>query len=379
MKIRWVFLVLMACCARVEWVHAENLDTANAIVNAFEKKDAAALAQLIDTEVFSTAVMRGATLPPAMVKDLKRGIAAGAGKLATGLVRIMEPASAVAKLMRVVPRADKLYVLVRMDIVENETFEYIEFVIGKTQRIEDWSMLSRGGKASDFLRLFFSMLLDEDGLRQLYSINDQSGGGSIKAVQAMSAQMAKGDYAGAYASLSAMPDAYKKTRDWAMIRASLATLVGGRLYEEATEHLARKFGDDPIVRPMLIGYYAAKGDWDGAYHAVEAVEALFGEDGLLASQKAAILRAAGKFPEAIALGKRGILLEPDRKAQYWELIGTALMVKDAPLVLSTLSAYEKAFNMQFDPEKLAKLAPYKEIAKSPEFAVWAQVRSEKAE
>jgi hypothetical protein len=44
------------------------------------------------------------------------------------------------------------------------------------------------------------------------------------------------------------------------------------------------------------------------------------------------------------------------------------------VALAGLSAYEKAFDMEFDPEKLAQLDEYRELGRTPEFAAWVKSR-----
>jgi hypothetical protein len=44
------------------------------------------------------------------------------------------------------------------------------------------------------------------------------------------------------------------------------------------------------------------------------------------------------------------------------------------VALSGLSAYEKAFSMEFDADKLAQLDEYRDLGRTPEFAAWAKTR-----
>ena len=44
------------------------------------------------------------------------------------------------------------------------------------------------------------------------------------------------------------------------------------------------------------------------------------------------------------------------------------------LTIEGLTAYEKAFQIEFDPVKLAGVEAYKTISKTPEFAAWAKRR-----
>lgn len=48
--------------------------------------------------------------------------------------------------------------------------------------------------------------------------------------------------------------------------------------------------------------------------------------------------------------------------------------KDGKIALEGLLAYEKAFQVEFHPEKLAQQEAYKEIFRTPEFIAWAKSR-----
>ncbi len=70
----------------------------------------------------------------------------------------------------------------------------------------------------------------------------------------------------------------------------------------------------------------------------------------------------------------GMTVEPDYKQAYWCLVEVGLETQNGKIAVEGLKAYEKAFSTEFDLDKLACLDPYKEIARTPEFAAWRKSR-----
>jgi hypothetical protein len=67
-------------------------------------------------------------------------------------------------------------------------------------------------------------------------------------------------------------------------------------------------------------------------------------------------------------------LEADYKPAYWCLVSVAIERNDGRLAVDALRAYEKAFDVSFDPALLAQQEGYQAIGRTPEFAAWAQAR-----
>jgi hypothetical protein len=55
-------------------------------------------------------------------------------------------------------------------------------------------------------------------------------------------------------------------------------------------------------------------------------------------------------------------------------VEVGLDANNGRVAIEGLTAYEKAFKVEFDPVKLAGIDAYKAISKTPEFAAWAKRR-----
>ncbi len=253
-------------------------------------------------------------------------------------------------------------------------FDYVEYYLTPALKVEDWYSYSRGNHASSAMRLAASAMLDKDSmLSALFGIKriDRA---EVEKFKEFSRYASAGDYGKAYRALEGLPESFKQTKDWAMLRANLA--VGDEAaYRASLEHLAKNFGSDNSVQFMLIDHYYYQQRFDQVYQAVTAFEGYVGgEDAATSFLKCSALMGWKRFDDAAKACQRAMSLEPDFKSGYWGLVTVGLQSKNPTLALSALSAYEKAFNAEFDPNELAKLEPYRELSKTPEFAAWAKKR-----
>jgi hypothetical protein len=67
-------------------------------------------------------------------------------------------------------------------------------------------------------------------------------------------------------------------------------------------------------------------------------------------------------------------LEPEHRPAYWCLVSVGIAARNGKIAVEGLKAYEKAFSMEFDLDKLATIDDYKEIARTPEFLAWKKRR-----
>jgi tetratricopeptide (TPR) repeat protein len=196
----------------------------------------------------------------------------------------------------------------------------------------------------------------------------------VKNFRELNGYLAEGDMGNAYRALDRLPESYRKTRDWAMLRVGVAGFDEHE-YRAALERLAADFGSDPSVQFMLIDHYYYQGRFDLAYQAISSFESTIGgEDAVTNFLKCSSLLSWSHYAEAVKACRRGIELEPDFKPAYWGIVSIGLQSSDPQTALAGLSAYERAFGMQFDPDKLAALEQYRALARTPEFALWAKPR-----
>jgi hypothetical protein len=183
------------------------------------------------------------------------------------------------------------------------------------------------------------------------------------------------DFPAAYRTLDTFPESFRKTRQWAVMRVTYAGRVDEATHRSALRHLAQHFGADPELQFMLIDHYVFESQFDRALAAVGALEkAIGGMDGATANIRGSILMGAKRYPEAEKACRQGMAAEPDHRNAYWCLVGVGLTTNSGKTAVEGLKAYEKAFETQFDLNKLGELENYRGIAKTPEFVAWKKSR-----
>jgi hypothetical protein len=345
------------------------------IADAVNKRDVDRMMQLIDLQALQDRVAQGLGLTEGESQAFRQGMGKGLRRLTEGNMRGFAQRKGLAKFLRIGERDGKPFTMVRIEYgIDEGGFDYIEYYLTPGLKVEDWYSYSRGSRASSSMRLAASAMLAKDSmLSTLFGIKHMDGA-EIDKFKEFSRYVSAGDYGKAYLAMESMPGSYKQTKDWAMLRANLA-LNDEAAYRASLGHLANNFGSDNSVQFMLIDYYYYQQRFDRVYQTVAAFEGyLGGEDAATSFLKCSALIGWKRFDDAAKACQRAMSLEPDFKSGYWGLVTVGLQSRNPTLVLSALSAYEKAFNAEFDPSELAKLEPYRELSKTPEFATWAKKR-----
>jgi hypothetical protein len=378
---RHIRAAALAVCATALLLHAAAA-TARAtpeqvgrqIEQAFNTQDTDTLVQLIDLQALSSEVMSDLGLSAEQAGKLREGMRRSLRTNIEAGLRNFAQREGVAKFMRTGKQAGKTYSLVRMEYQAGDGgFDYIEYYVTPAGLIEDWYTHTRGSRASTAMRLAVSAMLDKGSmLASLFGVRSVDGQ-EVERFRAFSRQLAAGDLPAAYRALDGLPESYKRTKDWAMLRASISS-HDEAAYRSSLAHLAKHFGDDPSVQFMLIDHYFYEGRFDQAHKAVSAFEAHVGEDGVTNFLKCSCLIGWKRYDDAVAACQRSITVEGDFKSGYWGTITAGIEGGNPKVALAALSAYEQAFQVSFDPDVLAKTDPYRTIAGTPEFAAWAKLR-----
>jgi hypothetical protein len=344
------------------------------IAQAFNAQDADAVVRLIDVQALSREVMQdlgvsaeqAAKMQDGMRKSLRANIEAG--------LRSFTQREGVAKFIRTGKEGGKAYSLVRIEYQSDDGgFDYVQYYVTPAGLIEDWYSHTRGSRATTAMRLAVSAMVDKESLLgKLFGVTPVDRR-EIERFGTFRRYLAAGDLPRAYSAMEGLPESYKRTKDWAMLRASISS-YDEAAYRGSLEHLAKHFGDDPSVQFMLIDHYVYQERFDQAYKAVAAFETHVGEDGVTNFLKCSCLIGWKRFDDAIAACQRAMAVESDLKLGYWGTITAGFESKNPKVVLATLSAYEEAFQVSFDPDVLAGSDPYRAIAGTPEFAAWAKQR-----
>lgn len=345
------------------------------IADALNEQDIEAMYGVIDVDALARSLIDELGLSGADAKGFHEGLRRGMRRnLETGL-RQFSAKQGVAKYIRSGSRENRPYVLVRVEYAGEEGgFDYVEYYLSPAQKVEDWYTHSRGSRASTSMRLAMSSMMKKESMLSavfgVKAVNDSD----VKRFREFNTALAAGDLPRAYRALDDLPESYRKTRDWAMLRASLAT-YDERTYRAALEHLAKNFGTDSGVQFMLIDHYYFQQRFDLAHNAVTDFEtSIGGEDAVTNFLKCSSLISWHRYDEAVKACRRGIALEADFQPAYWGVVTAGLQSRNPKLALAGLSAYEKAFQMEFDPDRLAQLDEYRELGRTPEFAAWAKSR-----
>ncbi|MGH8630328.1 MAG: hypothetical protein ACREU7_06140, partial [Burkholderiales bacterium] len=246
------------------------------IADALNEQDIEAMYAVIDVDALARSLTGDLGLSGTEAKGFHDGLRKGMRRnLETGLRQFAEK-QGVAKYIRTGSRENKPFVLVRVEYTGDEGgFDYVEYYLSPAQKVEDWYTHSRGSRASTSMRLAMSSMMKKDSMLSalfgVKGVNDSD----VKRFREFNAALAAGDLPKAYRALDNLPESYRKTRDWAMLRASLATF-DERSYRAALEHLAKNFGTDSSVQFMLIDHYYFQQRFDLAHKAVTIFEASIG-------------------------------------------------------------------------------------------------------
>jgi len=289
-------------------------------------------------------------------------------------IRTIDGTKGSAKYLRSGQRNGRPFALLRYDLGD-QGIDYVEYYLGKTDKVEDWYVHSLATLFSTSARLGLSSLLKTDSMLFALFGSRMTTEADAKPFVELRTSLQKQDFAGAYRTLERFPEDFRKTRQWALMRVAYGGRVDGDTHRAALRYLAQNFGKDPELQFMLIDHYFFEKQFDGALASLAALErAIGGEDGATANLRGSILIAARRFNEAALACRRSMALESDHKAGYWCLVTVGLNTKSGKIAVEGLKAYEGAFSVEFNLNELAAIAEYKEIAATPEFVAWRKSR-----
>ena len=361
--------LLLASLAR-----ADVAATGEAIAAALNKRDVNATLRLIDADAVGRAVIKEMGLNAA---DRETVLKVFPNALRTNVdlgIRTIAGSNGSAKYLRSGQRNGRPFALVRYDLGD-QGIDYVEYYLGKTDKVEDWYVHSMATLFSTSARLGLSSLLKTDSMLFALFGTRLATEADAKPFVELRTSLQKQDFAGAYRTLERFPEDFRKTRQWALMRVAYGGRVDGDTHRAALRYLAQNFGKDPELQFMLIDHYFFEKQFDGALASLAALErAIGGEDGATANLRGSILIAARRFNEAALACRRSMALESDHKAGYWCLVTVGLNTKSGKIAVEGLKAYEGAFSVEFNLNELAAIAEYKEIAATPEFVAWRKSR-----
>ncbi len=343
------------------------------LAKALNERSVDAFMRQVDTDAVSRILLKDLGLAAKDADALRRQLPLSVRKNVEISMRAMEQGKGFAKFLRTGTQESKAYALVRLDM--GEGVDYVKYFVAPSRAVEDWYVYTSAALFSASARFNLATILKNDSL--LYSLFGISSVTQIdiKPFTELRKHLVAGNYAEAYRALEGFPEGYRKSRQWAVMRVTYGGQSGDERYRAALRHLAVNFGGDADLQLILIDHYFFEKQYDQALAGVAALEqAVGGEDASTSSLRGNLLTTMKRHGDATKACRRAMALEPGFKQGYWCLVSVGLDRKDGKLTVEGLTAYEKAFEVRFEPDQLAKQDIYKEFARTPEFAAWAKAR-----
>jgi tetratricopeptide (TPR) repeat protein len=345
-----------------------------ALAAAFNERNVDAFMRHVDTGAVVRIVLKDLGLGESETAALRKQLPASVRNNIGMSMRALDHSKASVKFMRDGREDARAYVLLRVDMAEGGV-DYVKYFLTPRHQVEDWYNYTSAALFSTLARFNLAAMLKNDSLLStLFGVNLVSRG-DLKPFADLRQHLAANDYAAAYRALESFPESYRKSRPWAVMRVAYGGQAGDENYRAALRHLAAGFGGDRDLQLILIDHYFFERQFDRALAAIAALEqAIGGEDASTGSLRGNLLTEMQRYPDAAQACRRAIAFEPDFKQAYWCLVAVGTSSNDGKVTVEGLVAYEKAFNLSFDPDKLAAQDGYKEIARTREFEAWAKAR-----
>lgn len=368
-----ITLFLGATCAAF-LAQADPAATGKAIAEALNKGDVEGVMRTMDVDAVTRLVLKDLGMSAKDRESVAKGFPKALRNNIDIGMRSIEGSKGSAKFLRSGARDGKPFALVRYDLGDNGT-EYVEYYVTAADKVEDWYAHSQATRYSTSAALGLATVFKTDSMLFAVLGMRTASEADAKPFQALRASLQAQDFAAAYGTLDTFPESFRKTRQWAVMRVTYAGRVDENSHRAALRHLAQNFGADPELQFMLIDHYVFESQFERALAAVGALEkAIGGMDGASANIRGSILMGAKRYPEAEKACRQGMSAEPDHKNAYWCLVGVGIAANSGRIAVDGLKAFEKAFDTQFDLDKLGQLENYQRIAKTPEFAAWKKSR-----
>ena len=348
--------------------------TGEAIAAALNKRDVEAIFRVMDVDAVTRLVVKDLGLNDADRASVSKGFPkALRNNLEIG-VRTIEGTKGSAKFMRGGKREAKPFALLRYDLGD-QGIDYVEYYLAPSGRVEDWYVHSLATLYSTSAALGLATIFKTDSMLFGLLGTRMTTEADTRPFAELRARLQKQDFAGAHKALEAFPEGFRKTRQWALMRVTYGARIDDATHRAALSYLAQNFGQDPALQFMLIDHYIFEKQFDRSLAALAALErAIGGEDAATANLRGRILIPTRRYEDAAKACRRGMALEPDHQPAYWCLVEVGLEANNGKVTIEGLTAYEKAFQVEFDPARLAGIDAYKAISKTPEFAAWAKRR-----
>jgi len=353
---------------------ADAAATGEALAAALNKRDVEALLRSMDVDAVAALVIKDLGLSAADREAVRKGFPRGLRNNLEIGVRMIDGTQGTAKFLRSGARGQKPYALVRYDLGD-QGIDYVEYYLTPSDKVEDWYVHSMATLYSTSARLGLATMFKTDSMLFGLFGTRLTTEADVKPFRELRTALQAQDFAGAYRVLETFPEGFRKTRQWAVMRVTYGGRIDDATHRAALRHVAASFGSEADLQFMLIDHYFFEQQFDRALASLGALErAVGGEDAASANLRGSMLIAAKRFADAEKACRRGIALEPDHQPAYWCLVSVGVESRSGRIAVEGLKAYEKAFAIEFDLDKLGAQNEYREIARTPEFVAWKKSR-----
>ena len=370
-----VLLALAPSPARADAVRTPGEE----LEKILSQRQADAFTAKVDVDVLLERVLTGSGLSPDIKVGFVKGFRDSIGGMGAGLVRNLDAQHATVRLVLSRATAEGTTQLIRLDMHKAggaaAGHDYIEFDLGADGRIRDMRSHAQGAWTSDVMRVFASTVIDNRSfLGRLFNGGSELTHDTESAVRDFTAAMLAQDFRAAYDALDRMPDAFRDTRQWLVLRAALSSRVDPKLHAADLEIVAKRHGADPDVQFMLIDYYFSRHEYDKMIAAVQQFERRVVVDGAQKNIECRGYFLLERYAEAEHVCRDGIRIEGDYIGAWWTLADVLALERQPKELFATLDEIQRRFGKRIRNEKLVTLQGYEWLADDAAFKEWAKGR-----
>jgi len=341
-------------------------------------RDGAGYAARFDADFTINRIIGDADFSATERRDFAGGLRKGLANVGPTLVASLQHQNAQVKRVASRRSPEGSTQILRVDYFDKDGnaggHEYLELELNTKGQIRDWYSHAQGSRYTDTARLLtFSLIGQPSLLSSLFGTKDVDEAG-IAAVRRYGDANRAGNHKGAYEAMGQWPAAFRETRQWAVLRASLSITFDEAAYRRDLTKLAEKFGTETEMQFMLIDYHFYRNDFASMIDVIQQFEKRVVADGATNQLECTGFILWEKYAEAERACRDGIRLESSFKANWWSLVEVFALTKRAQELTDTLTEIEQRFELVMNPDILIEQPNYEWLADDPVFKKWAKKR-----
>lgn len=350
----------------------------DSIARLLTDRDGAGYSARIDADFTINRIIGDAKFSAADRNGFAAGLRKGLSNIGPTLVLSLQQQNAEVKRVASRRSPEGSTQVLRVDYYDAEGnaggHEYLELELNAKGQIRDWYSHAQGSRYTDTARLLtFSLIGQPTLLSSLFGTHDVDEAG-VAAVRRYANANKAGDIKGAYEAMAQWPAAFRETRQWGVLRASMSISFDEATYRRDLTQLADKFGTATEMQFMLIDYHFYRNDFASLVDVIQRFEKRVVADGATNQLECTGWLLWKKYEEAEKACRDGIRLESSFKANWWSLVEIFALTKRAQELTDTLTEIEQRFELVMNPDILIEQPNYEWLADDPVFRKWAKER-----